>query len=307
MPFARVPVLLAMLSLTTIAASCARDEAPEAAASPSTEGADMMNEASALDADREWMAALERGDAAAAGDRLDSDFEWTNTEGWIRTRDEAILSAAQLADSLRGETDVQTYHYGHVEVITSARPGERVMRVWALRPDGWRALAVIGTALAAGTTPFAATGLTVVGDCENPCRSMPYAAITDNERAIADIFMQLKMDEWHPNPERWAPYVLDDVYYTTATARLSKAARVEHLTTLREANAPSVPGDPVVSMRIVDFGDSAVMIARHNPYRGGQPYHSVRVWAFRDGRWQLANTQQTAIADAPAAQPVAVI
>jgi len=132
---------------------------------------------------------------------------------------------------------------------------------------------------------------------------MPFTPQTANERTIADLFMQLKMDEWHPNAERWAPYVLDGVFYTTATAQLSKEARVEYLAALEQTGEPSVPGDPVVSMRIVDFGDSAVMFARHDPYRGGQPYLSIRVWAFRDGRWQLANTQQTAIADAPAVSP----
>jgi hypothetical protein len=111
----------------------------------------------------------------------------------------------------------------------------------------------------------------------------------------------LKIDEWHPNPENWLPYVLDDVYYVTATAQLSKADRVARLVKLKEAGAPSVPGDPVVSMRIVDLGDSAVMTARHTPFHGGKPYHSVRVWALRDGRWQLANTQQTVMADAPVA------
>jgi hypothetical protein len=64
---------------------------------------------------------------------------------------------------------------------------------------------------------------------------------------------------------------------------------------LNESGAPSVPGDPVVSMRIHDFGDSAVMVARHNPFRGGKPYYSLRIWAQRDGRWQLANTQQTVL------------
>jgi hypothetical protein len=132
---------------------------------------------------------------------------------------------------------------------------------------------------------------------------MPYVPATENEKVIAELFMQLKMDEWQPNPERWAPYVLDGVYYTTATAQLSKEARVEHLTALAARGEPSFPGDPVVSMRIVDLGDSAVMLARHDPYRGGQPYLSVRVWTFADGRWQLANTQQTAIADAPAVAP----
>ena len=85
------------------------------------------------------------------------------------------------------------------------------------------------------------------------------------------------------------------MYYTTATAQLSKADRVEHLRKLKESGAPSVPGDPVVLARIHDFGDSAVMIARHTPFRGGKPYYSLRVWAFGGGRWQLANTQQTVI------------
>jgi len=103
------------------------------------------------------------------------------------------------------------------------------------------------------------------------------------------------MDEWHPDPDDWAPYVLDDVYYVTETAQLSKADRVERLAALQKTGEPSTPGDPVVSMRIHDFGDSAVMTARHTPYRGGDPYCSLRVWAFRDGRWQLANTQQTVV------------
>jgi hypothetical protein len=162
---------------------------------------------------------------------------------------------------------------------------------------------VIGTALATGATPFAATGAAATADCDNPCRSMPFTPASENERQIADLFMQLKMDEWHPDPERWAPYVLDGVFYTTATAQLSKEARVEHLTNMRDTGAPSVPGDPVVTMRIAGFGDSAVMVARHRPFLGGQPYHSVRVWAFLDGRWQLANTQQTVVRDAPAAPP----
>jgi hypothetical protein len=125
---------------------------------------------------------------------------------------------------------------------------------------------------------------------------MPFTPTSENAKTIAGIFQQLKMDEWHPNPERWAPYVLDNVYYVTATARLSKADRVARLAQLKEKGGPSVPGDPVVSMRVLDLGDSALMTARHTTYRGQVPYYSVRVWALREGRWQLANTQQTVVA-----------
>ena len=246
--------------------------------------------------DRELIAALDANDTSAAAALLDAEFEWTNAAGRTLSRGESIDAIAALTADVRGETDVLRYPYGHVTAVTSARAGARTMRVWVLRPEGWRLFAAIGTALTTGTTPFAAAGGATAGTCENPCRAMPYTPTTENEKTIAGIFQQLKMDEWHPNPENWAPYVLDDVYYVTATAQLSKADRVARLAKAKETGAPSVPGDPVVSMRIVDLGDSAVMMARHNPFHGGKPYYSVRVWALADGRWQLANTQQTVIA-----------
>ncbi len=249
----------------------------------------------AADADRQWTAALQANDVAAARTMLDPEFRWTNAEGLTRDRSESMASAAALAAELHGEAAVQTYDYGHVTVITSERQSTRLMRVWALRPEGWRVFSVIATEQATGSTPFAASGGEEIGDCDNPCRTMPFTPRTANETSIAGIFQQLKMDEWKPNPINWAPYVVDDVYYVTATARLSKGDRVARLAQLKQTGAPSVPGDPVVSMAITEFGDAAVMTARHTPYRGGRPYYSVRVWALRDGRWQLANTQQTTI------------
>jgi hypothetical protein len=289
------PAFVALLSMLLVSCS---GEAPPQAIDPNA--SPLANEAAALAADRSWMAALAGNDTGTAGQLLDTAFHWIDADGRVWSRAEALAGAVDLADDLRAEVPVQTYHYGHVEVVTGERLGQRAMRVWALQPEGWRVLIVIATPVTSGTTPFAATGAAASGDCDNPCRSMPYKATTENEQIIADIFMQLKMDEWHPNAERWAPYVLDNVFYTTATAHLSKAARVEHLAALERSGETSVPGDPVVSMRIFDFGDSAVMVAQHNPYRGGQPYLSVRVWALRDGRWQLANTQQTEIFNAAA-------
>ena len=254
--------------------------------------------AMAAQADTAWMNALQSNNAQAAGAALDADFEWTDSAGRTRTRMEALDALPALGAEFRDESNREAFHYGHAHVITSEREDGRMMRVWTLRPDGWRLFAAISTATATGATPFAAAGAPATADCENPCRTMPFEPVTETTKEIARIFMMLKMDEWHPNPDNWAPYVLDDVYYVSATARMSKADRVERLRQGKESGAPSVPGDPVVSARIHDFGDSAVMIARHNPYRGGKPYYSLRVWANRDGRWQLANTQQTVIAGA---------
>ncbi len=121
---------------------------------------------------------------------------------------------------------------------------------------------------------------------------------------MLDIFKRLKMDEWHPNPDDWAPWVLDDAYYFTSAAAMSKADRVNRLAQQKQTGAPSVPGDPVLFMRIAEFGQSAVMFARHAPFRGGKPFYSVRVWAFRDGKWRFANSAQTTI---EAASPVPAV
>ena len=289
MTFRPIAVLLLFV---LVPAACGGAD-PERVEQDSGEAADSSN-ADASRADADWMTALAREDDSAAAAALDPEFEWTNNDGLTRTREQAATALATLAADLRSESGARHFHYGHVHAVTSGREGQRMMRVWAQRPGGWRVLGVITTSMVTGTTPFAASG-PATGDCENPCRTLPFMPESENARQIAAIFSKLKMDEWHPDPDAWAPYVLDDVYYVTETAQLSKADRVERLAKLKETGAPSVPGDPVVSMRIHDFGDSAVMIARHTPYRGGNPYYSLRVWALRDGRWQLANTQQTVV------------
>jgi hypothetical protein len=276
-----------LLAVCAAGAACSNDSTPAATAASSTT-------LTAAAADSAWFAALTGRDSSAATSVLDAEFEWTNSKGRTHKRSDAVQHLSALAADLRGETNVQHYDYTHVYVITSARESARMMRVWAMRPDGWRLLGAITTELVTGTTPFAATAATT-GDCENPCRTMPYAPSSENAKQIAAVFMRLKMDEWHPDPINWSSYVLDDVFYVTETAQLSKEDRVKRLASLKASGAPSTPGDPVVSMHIHELGDAAVMIARHTPYRGGDPYYRLRVWAFKDGRWQLANTQQTII------------
>jgi hypothetical protein len=253
----------------------------------------------AREADRMLMAAADKGDATAAGPILDAEFEWTDAAGRSRTRAESLAAFSVLAATLKGENGVQSYNYDSLEVLTGANPNSRFMRVWARRIPGWRLLAMIQTTIVTGTTPpFSVPVSGPAPDCDNPCRNIPFSPATPAQREMLETFMRLKVDEWHPNPDDWAPYVLDDVYYVTSAAMLSKADRVARLAQQRQSGAAALPGDPVLSMRIVEFGPAAVMFARHAPYRGGKPYYSVRVWALRDGRWRFANSQQTVIESA---------
>jgi hypothetical protein len=46
------------------------------------------------------------------------------------------------------------------------------------------------------------------------------------------------------------------------------------------------------------------MFSKHFPVRGGRPYQNMRVWVLRDGRWQLAISQQSEI---KSAAPIAAV
>ena len=260
-------------------------------------------EQAAVQAERHWTRAAARNDAAGMSAALDEQFAWTDAQGATRTRAQVMKDLAALAADNQGETDLQTFHYGHVEVITGVHRNARFMRVWVERPAGWRAFAIVDTGMAGGVAPFSTAAGGAGGDCENPCRAIPYQPATEADQAIVAILERLKMDEWHPNPDDWARYVIDDVFYVSSAAALSKADRVAHLAEQKKSGGAILPGDPVISMQLFDFGpagkpDAAVMITKNAPYRGGKPYYSLRVWALRDGRWQLANSQQTTIAGA---------
>jgi hypothetical protein len=113
------------------------------------------------------------------------------------------------------------------------------------------------------------------------------------------------MLEWKPDAAQWASFIADEFMIINNTTIRDKDARVAIAKRQQEAGV-GAPGDPVTTMRIYDFGTTcALMISQHTPYRGGKPYTNARVWVLRDGRWQLALSQQVAIQSAPAAPAVA--
>jgi hypothetical protein len=254
--------------------------------------------------DRALLAAIAGSDAAGTRMLLDEQFEWTSAAGLTRNGAETLANLPALAAAVHGEAGAQFYSYDQLEVVTGTRPSSRFMRVWARRPQGWRLFAMIDTPIVTGTPPFSVPISGPQPDCDNPCRNIPFNPQTPAQREMLATFMRLKVDEWRPNPDDWAPYVLDDVYYFTSAAALSKADRVTRLRQQKESGAVVLPGDPVLFMRIAEFGPAAVMFARHAPYRGGKPFYSVRVWAYRDNLWRFANSAQTTIEAAAPLPPV---
>jgi hypothetical protein len=259
-----------------------------------------------LQADHTLAEALGKADKTAAEALLDESFEWTDTEGKTRTKAEVLENLASLETDGDGDTDVKTHYYGQLEIIFGFHRKARFAHIWVKRPAGWRAFVFLETPVPkqplTAASPLTNSG--TPGDCENPCRTLPYQATTAADKQVVAEWQKTKVDEWHPDAEDWATHIADEFLIINNNSERNKVERVAIARNQQEAGV-GVPGDPVVSMSMSDFGNAVVMISHHVPYRGGKPYYNARVFVNRNGHWPIAWSQQTTIQAAAAVAPVA--
>jgi hypothetical protein len=248
----------------------------------------------AAEFDRAFLAETAKGDRPAAAALLDADFTWTDAFGVTRNRSEALQSLSKETD----ESDVETHFYGRVFTVRGAHREQRFLRIWVKRGEDWRMFVLLETPVAPRTGQASVEAAAGQGDCDNPCRTVPYVPKTAMDKAILAAWQQTKMIEWKPDADAWARYIADEFMIINNTTIRTRPERME-IARKQQAAGTGAPGDPVMSMEIHDFGDNAaVMISQHFPYRGGKPYRNVRVWVLRDDRWQLAISQQSTIQSA---------
>jgi hypothetical protein len=263
------------------------------------------DEKAVLQADHSLTEALGKADKTAVGVLLDEKFEWTDADGKIRTKVEALRDLIALAKDNEGDTDVKTHYYGELDIIFGFHHIVRFSRIWVKRPEGWRALVNLDTPkptqAPAAATPVANSG--DAGDCDNPCRTLPYKPTTTADKAVLAEWQKTKVDEWHPDAADWETHVADDFLIMNDRSERNKAERVA-VAKMQQTEGISAPGDPIVSMTMSDFGNAVVMISHHVPYRGGKPYYNVRVFVNQGNHWPIAWSQQTTI---QAASPVPAV
>jgi hypothetical protein len=245
-------------------------------------------------------AAVRNKDRRALGTFVAAKFSWSDVSGAMRTKSDVMKNLGLLAAVGHDETDVKTNFYGPIATVLGTRTDARFVRIWVKRMLGWRLLLVMETPIpkeaAARASIEAAAG---EGDCDNPCRTVPFRAKTDMDRAILAAWQKTKTLEWKPNADEWASYIADEFMIINNTTIRNRDQRIAIAKKQQEAGV-GAPGDPVTFMRMIDFPpNAAVMVSRHVPYRGGKPYTNVRVWILRDNRWQLALSQQVTIQSAP--------
>ena len=252
----------------------------------------------AKDAARAFSANLAKGDQKAVGPILDRRFAWTDGEGKTRTRRDTLKDFAAFAAANQGDSGIESHFYGRVLTVRGIHDNARFVRVFVKRRHGWKAFLALETPMPAAGAPASLEQAAGAGDCENPCRTVPYAPRTPIEKDVLAAWQKTKMLEWKPDAAQWATFIADEFMIIDNTTIRNKEERIAIAKRQQDAGT-GAPGDPVASMRIYGFGtNSAVMISQHTPYRGGKPYTNVRIWALRDNRWQLALSQQVAIQSA---------
>jgi len=234
-------------------------------------------------------------------DLLDKDCTWTDSAGSMRNKSE-ILRAMKygkgLSNDVRGANDATTYPskpdtlvahtYGRVGLVQESEGKLYILRVWVRRPQGWRLLVyqavLIGTP--ASADPRSA-------GCQNPCRSVPFRPKNVDESNVIQAYQAVERAVAAHDSAAWGQYIAAEFFAVTSNSDrpLDKASRMAGLDQLKVGG---IAPFPLVSARMLEFGDAMVMTSRQQPEHG-LPLHVTRVWFKRGGAWLEAYSYQTTI------------
>jgi len=250
-----------------------------------------------MQADRAFVQAGAKGDAAAMGKMVDAEFSWTDTEGKTLTREEVLRGVPKDALGDESGAEVSERTYGQVGAVNVGRGKVHVLRMWVQRPGGWKLL--VYHEVKQLEQPSASPG-SGVKECENPCKMVPFQPTNEAEAAIIASWQALETGVTAHDAEAWAPHIADEFVQISSNSDhvISKAGRIETLNKQKASGVGSAP-TPLVSAKMFDFGDAVIMTCLHQPY-SGKPIHVSRLWIKRDGKWIMSISYQTTIQAAAA-------
>jgi ketosteroid isomerase-like protein len=262
-----------------------------------------------LQADHALVQAIAKGDKAAADALLDADFTWTDRAGKTRTKAEIVPNLTSLA--AENDADVKVRDYEQVILVTgthripSQNMGVRFVRAWVKRAAGWRALAYQETKIAEQMPEhrqgFGSPSGGGPVECENPCKSVPYKPEGAAEKEVVAMWQAVERSVLANDVDAWIPNFTEDFIFVTPDGAppMGKADRIAMIKELKRTSTVLIP-PKVQSMQVWAFGNSAVMRSEHKPLKG-RTLHVTRAFVKREGHWQIAFGQQTAIEESASA------
>lgn len=264
---------------------------PASAGVPAIDGA---KEPAAEQADHAFVQAVANSDKAKLETLLDPEFTWTDAAGKTFTRAQVLEAIPTPGITDESAAQIVERNYGRVEMVQAHSGRANIMRLWAKRSAGWRLLVYQEATLLDGPAkPVTGTAEA----CDNPCKSLPYTPKNENERDVLKGYMALQSATVYHNSEEWGKYVADEFSAASSNSNklLDKKGRMADLERSKMAGYAPVP---VVSMKLFDFGDTFILVSRHQPH-GAKAMHITRLWNKRDGHWMEVASYQTQIKAAP--------
>jgi hypothetical protein len=243
-----------------------------------------------LEADRAFVEAAAKADKSALGKLLDADFTWTDSEGRTLTKAEVLQDPPKPAIANQNEAQLKHYDYGAIGDVQANLGRAHVLRVWAKRRGGWKAIVYQEVMSLDAPPPSVAAG--AGKDCENPCKTVAYQPKNEAERQVVTAYSKLETAAMAHNSAVFGTLVGDEFVAASSNSNklYDKRGRMEDFDHSKNGGlAPS----PLVSARMFDFGDAVLMTSEHQPDRG-KPLHVTRVWVKRDGSWMETLSYQTA-------------
>ena len=271
---------------------------------------DDTGDAAVLQADTALQIALKKKDVKSLGALLDQQFSWTSETGQILTSTQFLKDAA--TGNVVGDTEynnAKSQSYGQLAIVSgvgkrTGHEGTFYARVWVKRTAGWLLLTHQDTPILGKGTPslpmVSVKGAPSIADCENPCRTLPYTPKTAEQKEIVKAYQAVEIAVATHDDKTWAHYVADEFvgigrrYLGTPDTKAGRVGQIG-ITTNHVIVPKMLWGETLV------FGNAAIMLAEHQPM-GEPPYHVIRVYVNRDGRWQLAHRQETTIKGTPPAR-----
>jgi len=243
--------------------------------------------------DRELVQAIEKGEGAVLERAADTDFSWIDPRGVSMAREDLLKAFAAGKGPkpvLGAASDVQPGYraYGsQLAVVTRHKDKSHSLHVWVRRPAGWRLLS-IAEVIEFASVPYG--GTTINATCTNPCSTVPFIPGNATQQAVMAAWQ-----EQQTGPEGWLRRVAqENVGYSTNGTR-TRDSRIAVINQ-QKASGASVASPSLIWARIWDFNDAALMLSIQQG-NNAKPVWSSRVFAIRDGLWQMVEGFQMTVQD----------
>jgi len=253
-------------------------------------------DANMMKADTAFAQAIEHADKSALEKLLDADFTWTSAAGRVRTKTQVLRDLPKAAIASAKNAESKSYTYGDLGDVQVNLGRAHVLRVWVKRSSGWKAI-VYQELMSRETPPSFTPG--AGKDCENPCKVIAFTPKNDTERQVAMAYSKLETAAHARNSAAFGPMVGDEFVAASSNSDKlqSKRSRMEDFDRSKDGG---VAPTPLLSARMLAFGDAVLMVSEHEPDRGNR-LHVTRVWVKRGGSWVETLSYQTAVTAAASA------